>query len=248
MRACGCSFCRAQNEDHQRSYGSVESTARMVPGASATGFGPGTAEFLICKALRSLYGASARRLRCTRAVIKLIALTTGPAFYPAKPDPESRWRGNRRRWYRARANWEPASLQREGGRARGTDGAPKARLPGDGRNGVLGAAICNAGERGRACRASLYAERDQRRASPATWLRGIRSRRGRCLRHHPDDAAVEKVVDDVAKRFGRLDILSRRGIQQLDPFPDLTSGRWRCGTRSSRSTPGRCDLTKAVAP
>jgi 3-oxoacyl-[acyl-carrier protein] reductase len=65
-----------------------------------------------------------------------------------------------------------------------------------------------------------------------------------------DDAAVAKVVDDVAKRFGRLDILvNDAAYNKSIPFPDLdnlTMEVWDKIIAVNLTGPMR--LTKAVAP
>src|SRR5213078_3203305 len=120
-----------------------------------------------------------------------------------------------------------------------------------GGNGGLGQRICHALAKEGAHVAVMYAQsRDQAEgvARELTSRHQINAAAFAC--DITDGASVDRVVDDVTKRFGRLDILvNDAAYNKSVPFPDLdslTMDVWDKIMAVNLTGPMR--LTKAVAP
>ena len=82
LRACGCSFCRAHNT---RTTSDPEGVGRdpgrgLVAGRSRTGFGSGTAEFLLCRRCGVYIGAVCDTPAGLRATINTNSLDDRARF------------------------------------------------------------------------------------------------------------------------------------------------------------------------
>jgi len=120
-----------------------------------------------------------------------------------------------------------------------------------GGNGGLGQRICHALAKEGAHVAVMYAQsRDQAEGVARELASRHQINAAAFACDITDDAAVAKVVDDVAKRFGRLDILvNDAAYNKSIPFPDLddlTMEVWDKIMAVNLTGPMR--LTKAVAP
>jgi 3-oxoacyl-[acyl-carrier protein] reductase len=120
-----------------------------------------------------------------------------------------------------------------------------------GGNGGLGQRICHALAKEGAHVAVMYAQsRDQAEGVARELASRHQINAAAFACDITDDAAVAKVVDDVAKRFGRLDILvNDAAYNKSIPFPDiddLTMEVWDKIIAVNLTGPMR--LTKAVAP
>jgi 3-oxoacyl-[acyl-carrier protein] reductase len=120
-----------------------------------------------------------------------------------------------------------------------------------GGNGGLGQRICHALAKEGVHVAVMYAQsRDQAEGVARELASRHQINAAAFACDITDDAAVAKVVDDVAKRFGRLDILvNDAAYNKSIPFPDLddlTMEVWDKIIAVNLTGPMR--LTKAVAP
>jgi len=97
LRACGCSFCRAQNtRTTSDPNGSADIHAANWSLVERYRFGTGTAEFLICKRCGVYIGAIGQTASGTRGVINTNCLDDRVAFTKQPGSGRSRRRGNRR--------------------------------------------------------------------------------------------------------------------------------------------------------
>src|ERR1700716_1831584 len=120
-----------------------------------------------------------------------------------------------------------------------------------GGNGGLGQRICHALAKEGVHIAAMYAQsRDQAEGVARELASRHQINAAALICDITDDAAVAKVVDDVAKRFGRLDILvNDAAYNKSIPFPDLdnlTMEVWDKIIAVNLTGPMR--LTKAVGP
>lgn len=113
LRACGCSFCRAnQTRTASDPAGACEIWADDWSGVSKYRFGTGTADFLLCRRCGIYIGAVCDTPDGTRAVININSLEDRAAFtgVPNPTSHDSETVDNR--IARRAANWTPTVIHR----------------------------------------------------------------------------------------------------------------------------------------
>jgi hypothetical protein len=113
LRACGCSFCRANaTRTTSDPHGSVDIWAKDWSLVEPYRFGTGTADFLICKRCGIYIGAVCETGAGTRAVINMNSLEDRALFTnpPNPTDHDGETQENR--IARRTANWTPTVIHR----------------------------------------------------------------------------------------------------------------------------------------
>jgi hypothetical protein len=117
VRACGCSFCRRHGgRTVSDPAGGVEILVHDPAELSRYRFGPGTAEFLVCRCCGVYVGAVMAEAEAAWAIVNVNALVTPEVFaetaIPVSYDRESEIERRARR----RARWTPARVIQTAGR------------------------------------------------------------------------------------------------------------------------------------